>query len=69
MRNRYAGTCYRCNQRVEPGDGHFERFKGSWRTQHATCAIAYRGRKVFWKCERPRDLSHAEQIAAQGAQP
>ena len=42
MRNKYPGTCYRCNKRVEKGDGHFERHKGSWRTQHAICAIANR---------------------------
>ena len=42
MRNRYAGTCYRCGHRVAPGAGHFERHKGGWRAQHAECAIAYR---------------------------
>jgi hypothetical protein len=43
MRNRYAGVCYRCRERVEIGEGHFERFRGGWRTQHATCAIERRG--------------------------
>lgn len=43
MRNRYPGTCYRCGARVEPGDGHFEKYKGGWRTQHAACAIKFRG--------------------------
>jgi hypothetical protein len=43
MRNKYAGTCYRCGLRVEPGDGHFELFRGAFRVQHATCAIQYRG--------------------------
>lgn len=43
MRNRYPGTCYRCGDLVAAGDGHFERFNGGWRTQHATCAIACRG--------------------------
>lgn len=43
MRNRYPGTCYRCKEHVEVGEGHFERFRGGWRTQHATCAIAHRG--------------------------
>jgi hypothetical protein len=42
VRNRYAGTCYRCGHRVAPGAGHFERHKGGWRAQHAECAIAYR---------------------------
>lgn len=48
MRNKYAGICYRCGLRVEPGDGHFEKViggvgKDKWRTQHADCAIKYRG--------------------------
>jgi hypothetical protein len=43
MRNKYPGVCYRCGERVEAGDGHFERFRGAWRTQHATCAIENRG--------------------------
>jgi len=43
MRNRYPGTCYRCGERVEPGEGHFERLGNSWRTQHADCAIKFRG--------------------------
>lgn len=35
MRNRYAaGTCYRCGEPVAPREGHFERFRGGWRTQH-----------------------------------
>lgn len=44
MRNRHPGTCYRCGERVEVGEGHFERFQGGWRTQHASCAILYRGK-------------------------
>lgn len=46
MRNRYPGNCYRCGERVEAGAGHFEKIMGvtrGWRTQHAECAIAYRG--------------------------
>jgi len=54
MRNSYGGKCYRCGQYVEPGAGHFERIpeneigqdKRQWRTQHATCAIKYRGTNV-----------------------
>lgn len=42
-RNRYAGTCYRCKKTVPPGEGHFERFAGGWRVQHASCAIEMRG--------------------------
>lgn len=43
MRNKFAGTCYRCGGHVAPGDGHFERFNSGWRTQHANCAIKFRG--------------------------
>lgn len=43
MRNRYPGTCYRCSTHVPAGEGHFERFRGGWRVQHATCAIEMRG--------------------------
>jgi hypothetical protein len=43
MRNKYAGTCYRCGETVAPGKGHFERHQGGWRTQHANCAVLYRG--------------------------
>lgn len=57
MRNQYKGICYRCAKVVEPGAGHFERvsdrqrrmlsdvyLKGrDWVTQHADCAIQYRG--------------------------
>lgn len=43
MRNRYAGTCYRCGKLCAAGDGHFERFGGGFRVQHAECAIKYRG--------------------------
>lgn len=42
MRNKYPGICYRCGETVAPKDGHFERFQGSWRTQHASCAITFR---------------------------
>ena len=45
MRNKYAGPCYRCGQTVAPGDGHFERHNGGWRTQHADCAIEHRSIK------------------------
>jgi hypothetical protein len=54
MRNMYADTCYRCGKIVKAGEGHFERvskqiFKKygwqskKWITQHADCAIKYRG--------------------------
>ena len=43
MRNKYPGICYRCGKRVEIGEGHFERYFGTWRTQHADCAIEHRG--------------------------
>lgn len=43
MRNRYPGDCYRCGGIVAAGAGHFERFNGGWRVQHADCAIVHRG--------------------------
>ena len=43
MRNRFPGICYRCGGWVAAGEGHFERMGRIWRTQHATCAIQYRG--------------------------
>lgn len=43
MRNRFPGNCYRCHTMVAAGAGHFERFMGGWRTQHAQCAIDARG--------------------------
>lgn len=52
MRNQYPGPCYRCGTRVEAGDGHFEMTPRraqapglpKWRTQHADCAIIWRGK-------------------------
>lgn len=46
MRNRFSGICYRCGERVEKQEGHFERTKGGWLLQHAECAIEYRGTEV-----------------------
>lgn len=43
MRNKYPGPCYRCSVTVEAGEGHFERHRGGWRLQHATCARKFRG--------------------------
>ncbi|WP_157261140.1 hypothetical protein [Paenibacillus wynnii] len=43
MRNKYPGVCYRCGQWVDAGKGHFERYSGQFRVQHAECAIKYRG--------------------------
>ena len=51
MRNKYPGVCYRCDKPVVPGDGHFEWFKGGWRTQHASCAIKFRGMPADTKSE------------------
>ena len=47
-RNRYPGTCYRCNKQVAVGEGHFERhyFWKRWRTQHADCAITARSQRA-----------------------
>lgn len=43
MRNKHPGRCYRCGEWCAAGDGHFERFAGGWRVQHASCAIKFRG--------------------------
>lgn len=55
MRNRFPGICYRCGRHVEAQQGHFESVTkahrerwpklglGKWLTQHAECAIKYRG--------------------------
>lgn len=43
MRNLHPGTCYRCGEWCDVGDGHFERLGSKWRVQHAECAIARRG--------------------------
>lgn len=49
-RNKYSGICYRCGKLVETGEGHFELVKmesvNYWKTQHADCAIKYRGTKA-----------------------
>ncbi len=42
MRNKYDGYCYRCGKKVGVREGHFERFRGTWRLQHADCAIKHR---------------------------
>ncbi|MBC2163457.1 hypothetical protein [Listeria booriae] len=49
MRNKYHGECYRCGKDCQPGAGHFERYKSGWRTQHADCAIKYRGTSVHYE--------------------
>lgn len=46
MRNKYPGTCYRCGKPVKAGEGHFERYKGGWRTQHASCCVKARDEKA-----------------------
>jgi hypothetical protein len=59
-RNKHPGTCYRCSKRVEIGDGHFERCRGTrggWRVQHATCAIEHRA-----KIGRPKPAPTGEPI-------
>lgn len=46
MRNKYKGTCYYCGKIVEIGEGHFERYKGGWRTIHANCVFKQRDEKL-----------------------
>ena len=56
MRNRHPGACYRCGKQVAAYAGHFERVTSQrlaelgaprqasrWLTQHAECAIQWRG--------------------------
>lgn len=38
MRNKIAGTCYRCAKHVPIGAGFFERHQGGWRVQHVECS-------------------------------
>lgn len=49
MRNKFEGVCYRCGDIVKPKAGHFERWGGGWRVQHAECAIKYRGTDHHWR--------------------
>ena len=62
MRNEHPGTCYRCGLPVAVGDGHFEMVSknqkrrlgdviggAKWLTQHASCAIEFRGTDVHFK--------------------
>lgn len=53
MRNKYAGICYRCGKAVGVGEGHFERYKGGWRTQHANCCIKAKEEKQKEKSNEP----------------
>lgn len=46
MRNKYKGTCYYCGKEVAPGEGHFERHYGKWRTIHARCVAKQRREKL-----------------------
>lgn len=74
MRNTYAGICYRCGLRVEAGEGHFERITAKartpgdhskWRTQHAECAIIWRGRPQPTMDEARDALRDYRKVAAQ----
>lgn len=37
-RNKYVGYCYCCGKWIEPGFGHFERYRGGWRIKCVKCA-------------------------------
>ena len=55
MANKYASVCYRCGQRIEVGEGVFEKVSAAqarkwpgrllsrWLTQHHECATKWRG--------------------------
>jgi hypothetical protein len=49
MRNKYPGICYYCGEKVEPGKGHFERYKRGWRTIHVGCVFEQRREKELKK--------------------
>ncbi len=66
MRNKFPGTCYRCDGHVAAGEGHFERFRGGWRVQHASCAIEHRGER---DPERWADTISRWKRQAEGAGP
>jgi hypothetical protein len=54
MRSKYPGICYRCGKEVKVGEGHFERYQGGWRVQHAECAIEHRRAKFEGAKQRSR---------------
>jgi hypothetical protein len=68
MRNRYRGTCYRCGESVAPGEGHFERHQGGWRTQHASCAIIHRNTRRREQAEQAMTHSSPSTSLSQGEQ-
>lgn len=47
MKNKYKGKCYCCNQTVQKGEGHFERYKGRWRVIHIECVKKQREEKLL----------------------
>lgn len=51
MRNKYPGYCYYCGNRVEKGEGHFERHYGHWRVIHADCVFKQRAEKAAARAE------------------
>jgi hypothetical protein len=61
MRNKYPDNCYRCGKLVESGAGHFERYKGHWRVQHARCCLEHRKLTLVHAVEKPK-AEHEEEI-------
>lgn len=47
MRNRYAGSCFRCGKTVGVGEGHFERCGNHWKVQHVECVFENRRDKLI----------------------
>lgn len=62
MRNRYPGICYRCGKKVKAGDGHFERYAGGWRVQHAKCAVKERDARATAEREIREAKEREDQI-------
>lgn len=73
MRNKFAGTCYKCGLPVPAGAGYFEKVQSKdrapggprWRTQHCyrthkggiTCEMAQAA--AIPKSEEPRAAAHS----------
>ena len=37
MRNKFAGNCLVCGERVQPGAGYFQRINGGWACRCVKC--------------------------------
>ncbi len=65
MRNKFPGTCYKCGKPVAAFEGHFERFQGRWRTQHAACCLASKVPTAFLQKALKRAEFHTRALNLQ----